>query len=263
MEKLKIREVDSTNAEILVRLCIPADRCSDPLFKKGMKAKKEWIARTVERDRSRAKLAFLGSEPVGLIQYKSRPEERLVEIECIFVPKKEHLGKGIGKSLLNALMEDVKSERMMSGGTPLALITSAFEVPGWFPQHEFYMKMGFKKVKENDPLLLYYPLEEDYVHVPKEERFFPQEEDRGKALVFYSPSCPWAIYFSEKIKESINEVVPGIPIRLIDMFWEQEEVRKRGKTPTCAVNGTPIGSFFMDKESFQKEVKRAVESRTQ
>jgi len=223
-----------------------------------MKAKKEWITEAIERNGSIAKLAFLSSKPVGLIQYKPRPEEKLVEIECIFVPMKEHLGKGIGKSLLNALMEDVRSKRILSGGVPLALITYAFEVPGWFPQHEFYMRMGFKEVRGDDPFLLYYPLEEGYVHVPKEEEFVPQEEDKGKALIFYAPSCPWAIYFSEKIKESIDEVAPDLPTRSIDMFWEQEEVRKRGKTPACAVNGIPIRSFFMNKESFQKEVRQAI-----
>ncbi len=118
--------------------------------------------------------------------------------------------------------------------------------------------MGFQKVREDDPFLLYYPLKEGYVHVPKEERFIPQEEDEGKALIFYGPSCPWSIYFAEKIKESIEEVAPDIPIRLIDMFWEQKEVKRRGKTPTCAVNGIPIRSFFMDKENFQREVEQAI-----
>lgn len=64
-----------------------------------MKAKKEWITEAIERNGSIAKLAFLSSKPVGLIQYKPRPEEKLVEIECIFVPMKEHLGKGDRKIL--------------------------------------------------------------------------------------------------------------------------------------------------------------------
>jgi len=257
IEKLKITEVSLENAEYLIKLCIPPDRWGDPLFKRGMKAKKKWVTKAIEKYGSIAKLAYLNSKPVGLIHYKPRPEEKLVEIECIFIPIKEHLRKGIGKSLLNAVIEDVRSKRVLSGDVPLALITYAFQVPGWFPQHEFYKMMGFKRVREDDPFLLYYPLKEGYVHVPKEEKFIPQEEDKGKALIFYGPSCPWSIYFSEKIKESIKEVAPDIPIRMINMFWEQEEVKKRGKNPTCAVNGVPIKSFFMDKESFQREVKQA------
>lgn len=67
---------------------------------------------------------------------------------------------------------------------PLALVTWAFGVPGYFPQNMFYLKMGFKKVVESDPFLLYYPLKEGYVYHPKAEKFAPQEEDKGKAVIF-------------------------------------------------------------------------------
>jgi len=137
---------------------------------------------------------------VGLIQYQLNSEERLVEISCIFVPEGKNLKKGIGSSLLTALIEDVKKKRKTLGkGSFLALVTWAFQVPGFYPQHEFYERRGFKRVKDDDPFLLYYPLEEDYVHRVKEKMFIAQEEDAGKALIFYDPSCPFCIYFSEKI----------------------------------------------------------------
>lgn len=262
MKKPEIRDVNLENADDLISLCIPSDRKDDPLLIKGVKAKKKWATRAIEKDGSIAKLAYLNSRPVGLIQYRSDLEKRLVEIGCIFVPEKEHQKKGIGKSLLKALIEDVKKHKLVFGDDiPLALVTYAFEVPGWYPQHEFYQRMGFKRVKEDDPFLLYYPLKKGYVHVSKEEGFVPQDEDKGMALVFLSPSCPSSIYFSEKIKESIREVAHNIPIRTIDTFWELEEVMKRGKPPACVVNGKPIETFFMDKENFQEEVKQALEER--
>ena len=260
MGRLKITDVNMENARDLISLCIPPDKKDDPLFIKGMNAKKKWATRALEMYGSIAKLAYLNSRPVGLIQYRPDTEKRLVEISCIFVPEKEHHRKGIGKSLLEALIEDVKKPKpVFINEIPLALITYAFEVPGWYPQHEFYQRMGFKRVKEDDPFLLYYPLKKGYVHVPKEERFIPQEEDKGKALIIFSPSCPWSMYFSEKIKESVREVAPNIPVRMIDMFWEPEEVKKRGKPPSCVVNGKPIETFFMDKENFHEEVKKALE----
>jgi len=161
--------------------------------------------------------------------------------------------------LLKALIEEVKKPKpTFNNEVPLALVTYAFHVPGRFPQHEFYQRMEFKRVKEEDPFFLYYPLKEGYVHVPKEKKFIPQEEDKGKALIFHDPPCPFSTYFSEKIKESIREAAPDIPIRTIDTFWELEEVKKRGRVPSCAVNGKPIETFFMDKENFQREVKRAL-----
>ncbi len=121
--------------------------------------------------------------------------------------------------------------------------------------------MRFKTVEEDDNFLLYYPLKEGYVYVPREEKPVPQEEDKGKVLIFCDPSCPWSIYFLGKIKESTEEAAPDVPIRIIDVFWEQNEVERRGKTPTCAFNGIPIRSFFMDKENFQREVKQAINMR--
>lgn len=66
------------------------------------------------------------------------------------------------------------------------------------------------------------------------------------------------MYFAEQIKTSINEVAPNLPMRMINMFEEWEEVEKRGQVPYCTVNGKPITAFFMDKENFQNEVKMAL-----
>ncbi|MEM0053515.1 MAG: hypothetical protein QXL89_04960 [Nitrososphaeria archaeon] len=56
----------------------------------------------------------------------------------------------------------------------------------------------------------------------------------------------------------ILEVAPNIPIRLINIFEQPEEVKKRGKVQNCVVNGRAILTFFMDKENFKKEVNEAL-----
>jgi N-acetylglutamate synthase-like GNAT family acetyltransferase len=259
MGKLEIRDVTLESIDDLINLCIPPDKKDDPLFVKGMNAKKKWATNVIKKHGSIAKLAYLNSKPVGLIQYQPNPEERLVEIDCIFVPEEKNLKKGIGKSLLKALIEDMKDPKpIFSNSIPLALVTWAFEVPGRYTQNKFYQRMKFKRVKEDNPFLLYYPLKNGYVYRPKEEKFTPQKEDRGKALIFYDPPCPFSLIFSEKMKELIEETAPNVPIRMINKFEEPEEVEKRGKVPACAVNGKPIETFFMDKENFQKEVRKAL-----
>ena len=45
---------------------------------------------------------------------------------------------------------------------------------------------------------------------------------------------------------------------MINMFEDSEDVEKRGQVPYCAVNGKAITTFFMDKENFQKEVRKAL-----
>jgi len=259
--ELKIKNVTLENLEDLVNLCIPQDRKKDPLFLKGVNEKKRWAAKTFQKYGAIAKIAYANSLPVGLIQYQPVTEEKTVKIDCIFVPEKENLRKGIGKALLKAVIEDAdKPNPIFNGHSALALVTWAFQVPGRYPQHEFYQKMGFRRVREDDPFLLYYPFKKGYVYRPKEKKYTAQEEDKGKALIFYDPSCPFSIYFSEKIKELLKEITPNIQIRMINRFEEQEEVEKRGQAPACAVNGKPIQTFFLDKENFQKEVKQALES---
>jgi GNAT superfamily N-acetyltransferase len=260
VEKLEIRNVNLETLDDLVNICVSPDRRHDPLLIIGMNAKKEWAAQVIKMYGSIAKLAYLNSKPVGMIQYTLNPEERLVEIKCIYVPEKENLGKGIGKSLLNALIEDMKKPKsVFKNDIPLAIVTSAFQVPGEFSQHEFYLRMGFKKASEGDPFFLYYPLKKEYVPASKERKFIPQEEDYGKALIFFDPSCPFSAYFSEKIKESVKEVAPNVSIRIVDKFKDEEDVKKRGYAPYCVVNGRSIETFFRDKEKFQKEVKQALE----
>jgi len=259
MERLEIRDVNLENIDDLINLCIPSDKKDDPLFVESMGAKKKWATQVIERYGSIAKLAYLNSKPVGLIQYQPKPEERIVTIDCIFVPEEQNLRQGIGKTLLAALIDNMKEPKpIFSNNIPVALVTWAFEVPGRYTQNKFYQRMKFKRVKKDDPFLLYYPLKKGYVYRPKEERFMPQKEDRGKALIFYDPSCPFSIIFSQRMKELIREVAPNLPIRMIDEFEEPEEVERRGKVPSCAVNGKSIETFFMDKENFQKEVRAAL-----
>ena len=261
MKNLVIKDVDFESIDDLVRLCIPQEKRGNPLYVRGMNVKKRWVTEVIRRFGSIAKLAYLDSKPVGLIQYQPNPEERVVMVDCIFVPEEANLRKGIGKALLKALIREMeKPKAAFNGGVPLALVTQTFEVPGRYSQRDFFERMGFKRVKEDNPFLLYYPLEKGYVYQPREKGFTPQEEDLGKALIFYAPSCPFSIIFSERIKESISEIAPDLPIRMVNTFEEPEEVEKRGQVPALVVNGKPIKAFFMDKENFQKEVKKALES---
>ncbi len=259
MGKLKIKNVTKKNLKDFINLCIPPDKRNNELFIKGIKTKMKWVNKVIKIYKNIAKLAYLNSRPVGMIQYLPDPEERIIRIRCIFVPEKQDLRKGIGKSLFNSLLEDMKKPKSYFGNKPpLALVVHAFNVPGRYPQSEFFEKMGFKRVKEDEPLLLYYPIKKDFFYTPPHKEYKPCEEDKGKALIFFDPSCPFSIYFSEKIKEAIKKIVPHISIRMINEFEESEEVEKRGKVPVCIVNKKPIISFFLDEENFQKEVREAL-----
>lgn len=259
MEFWKIKDVELEDIDSLISLCIPPEKRSERVFIEGANVKRAWARKSLEVFGGIGKMAYLDSTPVGLIQYQPKPKRRLLEITCIFVPDRRNQRKGIGKTLLNALIEDVKKPReFFDYKLPLALVTWAFQVPGYYPQNEFYLRMGFKKVREDEPFLLYYPMEEGYVYQPETAVFTPQAEDKGRGLIFYDPSCPFCMYFAEHIKNLIGEVMPGLPVRMVNMFEEAEEVEKRGQVPQCAVNGKAIKASFMDRENFKREVREAL-----
>lgn len=246
---------DATEDEIgdVITLCIPPDN-HDPLLIKGVQTKKKWAQSVLDVYGSFARIAYKGSTPVGMIQYRPDIDENTLEITCIFVPDRQNHNKGIGTALLNDLLNDVKTPNPSFDMPPRAVVTYAFEVPGFFPQHAFYQKKGFTNV-EGDPYLMYYPLQKGFIHTKKV--FTPQEEDRGNILIFFDPSCPFCVSFYEKLVTSIKEIT-DTPIRLINTYEDSKEVKKRGTAPYCVVNTVPILSFVTEKEKFQEEVRKAL-----
>jgi GNAT superfamily N-acetyltransferase len=242
----------------MILLCIPPERRGEPPFIEGIKVKQRWVAMMLDKYGEVAKVAYIDGKPAGIIQYVPRVEERVIEISCIFVSREEHRRRGIGDRLLKSLIKDMRRPKAyFNNEMPRGFITWAFEVPGLYPQHKFYLSRGFKQIFEGDPHFLYYPLEEDFEYKPVAREYIPQEEDKGRILLFYDGGCPFSIYFLEKIKEIIREAVPGIPIRVINQSEQEEEVRKRGTVSFCIANAKPIQTPFFDKERFIAEVRKA------
>ena len=74
IEELEIRDVDLGNVDDLINLCIPSERRDDPLLLEGIRVKRRWAAQAIERYGNIGKIAYLNSEPAGLIQYQPRME---------------------------------------------------------------------------------------------------------------------------------------------------------------------------------------------
>ena len=166
---MKIMNVTEENLDDFIKLCIPPGREKDELFFRGGEEKRRWALQMMKRHGSVAKIAYLNSRPAGLIQYVPQPDEKVVQITCIFVPERENLRKGIGRALLNVVIEVVKRLEPR----PSALVTWAFRVPETFPQDEFFRRMGFREVEGGDTMLLYYPLQEGFVYRPERKEYIP------------------------------------------------------------------------------------------
>ena len=147
-----------------------------------------------------SKLAYIESEPVGMIQYQPK-QEKVIEITCIFVPEKKNLRKGIGRALLRALIDEMhRLKSYFNNEYPSALVTWAFQVPGTYPQHEFYQKMGFKHMRGDDPFLLYYPLKEGISTLRKVRNIFLRKKIKGRHLYFTTLPVLSAYISQKKLK---------------------------------------------------------------
>ena len=257
--ELYIVDVDEENLDDFINICIPEGFRDDERFIRGYKEKVVWCKAMFNLFGSIGKLAYVGGGAVGMIQYIPIPHEKLYKITCIFVHDERYLRRGIGRRLLEEVILEARKPRSYFGGDSAdALVTRAFEVEGFYSQLEFFRRMGFKNVDPSDPYLLYYPLKEGYILRREVMEYTPLEEDCGEALIFTSPSCPFSIYFSERIRELIGEVSRDYPVRVINEFREPLEVKRRGVVPFCIVNGHPIKTFFTNRERFKREVREAM-----
>ena len=266
MDTIDIWDGTEEDMEDLCHVCVPSHKRDDPDWVKGVGEKTKWAIEMLHQWGSFAKLAHQGERPVGMIQFRPIPQDRVVHIDCVYVPPAECLRKGIATRLLSSLMEDVKKPMTwFDNKRPLGLVTKTFpgEGPGQYSAREFFTRKGFKRIGE-DADHLYYPLKAGFVYRPaekKEAKYIPQDEDRGRALIVCGPNgCPVTDpYVLKRMEKYIREIDPEVSIRWMDSSEEPEELRKRNVgVGACVVNARLIETFVLDKESFQKEVKESL-----
>lgn len=266
MDEISITDVAVASLDDLCRVCVPADRMHDPDWARGAAEKKAWAADMLERRLWFAKLAYLEGDAVGMIQYRSIPEERVVAIDCIYVPPGKGLRKGVASRLFSSLMADLNKPMVwFDCRPPSAIVVNTFEggAHDQYTAREFFTKKGFKQIGR-DPDHLVYPMETGYVYRPVEGMaavYVPQDEDSGRAILVCGPNmCPATYpFFLKKMERHIRQVCPEVPITWLDAAQQPEEARKRRVEPgDCIVNARRINTSVLDKEGFQREVRAAL-----
>jgi GNAT superfamily N-acetyltransferase len=263
---IDIKDVTKENVDDLCGVCVTSCVRGDPDWMRGWADKKKWAAEMLPKWGSFAKVAYESGNPAGMIQYRPLAEERVVAIDCMYVPMRAYWGKGIGSSLLRSLMEDVeKPMRWFDNRRPLALVTKTFHggEPEQYAAREFFTRKGFRRIGE-DPDYLYYPLQPGFVYRPAERKpveYVPQNEDQGKVVLISGPDyCPATYpFFLKRMEKYIRDTYPKVPVRWIDPSQEPEEVKKRNvSVGDCVVNARLIRSCVLDKDRFQEEVRNAL-----
>lgn len=110
---------------------------------------------------------------------------------------------------------------------------------------EFYKRSGFLSTGEGDMLFL--PIEGEYEAIPKTE-YEPLEEDKGKAVMLYSPTCQFSYPFAKTIEEMIKKILPEIKIKIVNSWEKPKEAIKR-KNWWLLVNAKPIKTLWKLKNS--------------
>lgn len=263
MDRIDIRDVTGENVGDLCRVCVPSHRWDAPDFVAGMEEKKNWSLEMLTKWGSFARLAYGDGAPVGMIQYRPVPDERVIAIDCIYVPPGRWLRRGVANLLFANLIEDVnKPMAWFDNRSPLALVVNTFEGGGHdqYTAREFFTGKGFKKIGE-DPDYLCCPLQAGFVYRPPDKKdtgYIPRDEDKGKVLIIRGPNgCPFTYpFFSRRMERYIREIAPEVPIQWIDSSEEPGELARRNvRVGDCIVNARRVRSFVLDKESFQREVR--------
>ncbi|MEO0114846.1 MAG: GNAT family N-acetyltransferase [candidate division WOR-3 bacterium] len=268
MKEIIIKDVTEENIEEFCWFCVAPNKRNDPDWQKGVEYKRQWAEAMLKKWGPFAKLAYHNNCPVGMIQYQPIPEQRIVYIDCIWVPLENYWQKGIATQLLAKLLEDIKNFAItgLKNKSVLALVTKTFPggAPNQLTAQQFFTKKGFQPIGK-DPNYLYYPLKPGFVYRPKRKKaikYKPQKEDKGKVLIVCGPNpCPATYpYFLKRMEKYIGEIDAKIPIEWLDTAQDSEAVKKRKvNIGDCIVNAKLIKAFVLDKAGFQNEVKKALQ----
>ncbi len=138
------------------------EECLDPSrgSREDMLARKlDWLRRVRKAFGDCGKMVYVDGKPVGYAQYapprmlplsaeysSGPPSGDAVLISCLFIAQKEYRGRGLGKQLLQSIIEDLRKRGVKAVET-FARKNNPNNPSG---PVEFYLKNGFK-IHRDDP----------------------------------------------------------------------------------------------------------------
>jgi GNAT superfamily N-acetyltransferase len=262
-KNLRIEDLSESNVDDLINVC-SSRRLNDPIHQQGISFKKKWIHEMLSRYGACAKIAYYEQKPVAQILY--HPEEaevtkvdrrrNVLVIDCIYNPTPATQKLGIGTKLLEGVIQDARRRKSCLGNNKCKFIVAkAFNTGEFLPVPQFYKKKGFLPAPDGNQLWL--PVDGEYEPVVPAGDYEPLNEDKNRAIVFYSPSCQFSYQFARRVESIIREAAPRVQIELINEWEKPEESIKRTNL-RLIVNAKPIHTFFMETEKFKQEIGQAM-----
>lgn len=260
MRQVRVADLDEENLDDVFRVC-SYNRLDDPLQRKGIELKRRWLLGMLAEHGPFTKIAYLGDKPVAqilfypeeVVPFIQNPRREVVILHCAYNPFPEARGKGAGTALLRSLVEDCRRGLPCLGGRPCRFMAAKpFNTGVGMPLDKFYAANGFKQAQQE----MFLEISTSYK--PREmSEYHPLREDKGRAVMLYSPMCEWSYPFAVRVREFLKEIEPSLPVELIDIWRRPEESIKRANQ-WLVVNATPIKSFWTQREAFRREVEQAL-----
>jgi GNAT superfamily N-acetyltransferase len=259
---IEVRDVNKKNMDDIFRVC-SRNKLEEPLQKKGICIKREWLIEMTEKYGTITKIAYYNNEPSAqllyypedVLPYIRNPRSNVLIIECIYNSNPKAQGKGVATELLiNLLSEAKKGIEGLEGKSPEFIVVNAFNTGEGITMEEFFLSKGFNKGKNE----LYYEIDGKYY--PREKiKYQAREEDKDKSIVFFNRNCEYSYPFAIRIKKELKNIDPDLPIEIIDIWDKPNEMAIRGEN-LVIVNSKTIRSHIGNKEAFTREVKEALKA---
>ena len=272
---IRIEDISEKNLEDVFNICssnrtfAPMD---DPILEKAKELKRRWLLDMLKKHGPCTKIAYLDGRTVAqiafypeeTIPYIHDPRKDVVNLQCIYNPFPEAQRKGVGATLMKALVDECNTGLDCLGGRPCSfVVTRPFPHEGDLSFSEFYEKYGFRQ----GPQEMFLEIKEKYV--PREiHEYLQLPEDRGRIIILYNPACEWGYFIAFKMKELLKGI-DLVPSTEIFNIWERPEgflkrPLQRVISGRVIVNGQLIKgvSFWTDREAFCREVKEALRDST-
>jgi len=272
MAAITLQEFGEDNIDDLIRICSPLDPESGEL-RTGIAIRREWLMSMFSKYGSIAKIAYIEDDPVAEIMFypeKADPSvwgrrDYSVYLHCLYNPNKATQRLGVGRSLMDALIKQCTIGTGSCRGCKL-IAADGFDTGIGLSLIDFYRRFGFTEISGEDGqalwggtsmhLVLSQPVQ-SRPHLP----FVSLQEDRGHAVVFYSPACQFSYQFAAKTAHMISETEPELKVNLINRWQQPDEYLKRGAR-WAIVDGREVTSSPMDGAAFRKEIRKILRKQT-
>lgn len=262
MSATRILPVAVRNAGDLASICCP-DK-SDPLWKEAVKAKREWIRERLHELGTFAWIAYNGADPVGMIQcHPEKGQVNVAFIDCLWIPKKSHWGRGIGTKLLAEVEGVMQRQHHWFDGKPADGIAAASfhgEAEGQQSAEAFYEHHGFVRI-EGVPDVMFKAFTPEIAWTPDPGSLPAASaqpsglpEDAGRVTVLLGPvSCPFQYSLLSKTGAYVGEKL-HLPVTEINAAVDPDGYKAHGTCTGILVNGHPVRHNLLEREKLDDEV---------